>query len=209
MTRRGRPLLRPAAAPRRARAQGFTLIELLVVISIVAIMIVVGIQVREMTGPESELNATASSISSTLADARSDAIVCGRIVWFEFSLGETNAARQHFRSIRETLPGREEEADDDVAILTVRDWQEVPSGIRIESVAIGEQEPWTDGLVSVPIRPDGTMPSFLVRLYAPELDPSFAKQDGWACIQVAGLLGQPRVLNRFVEPEFLREDAFK
>lgn len=207
MSRRGRLLPPPAA--RRGQSSGFTLIELLIVISIIAVMIVVGVQVRDLTGPESELNATASAISSTLADARSAAIVCGRIVWFEFSLGETSNARQHFRSIKESLPGREEEIDDDEPDLTVRDWQDVPSGVRIESVAIGEQEPWTDGVVSVPIRPDGTMPSFLVRLYAPELDPSFAKQDGWACIQVAGLLGQPRVLNRFVEPEFLREDAFK
>jgi len=207
MSRRGRLLPPPAA--RRARTAGFSLIELLIVITIVAIMIVVGVQVRDMTGPESSLNATASEISSALSDARSDAIVCGRIVWFEFSLGSTVDARQYFRSIRETLPGREDQADDDEAILTVRDWREVPREVRIESVAIGEQQPYTDDIVSVPIRPDGTMPSFLVRLVAPELDPANARQDGWACIQVAGLLGQPRVLNRFVEPEFLREDAFK
>jgi prepilin-type N-terminal cleavage/methylation domain-containing protein len=208
MSRRG-CRLPPSAAARRARSSGFSLIELLIVITIIAIMIVVGVQVRDMTGPESALNATASEISSALADARSDAIVCGRIVWFEFSLGSTADARQHFRSIRETLPGREEQADEDAAVLTVREWREVSRDVRIESVAIGEQEPITGEIVSVPIRPDGTMPSFLVRLVAPELDPMNAKQDGWACIQVAGLLGQPRVLNRFVEPEFLREDAFK
>ena len=208
MTRRGPRPPQPAAA-RRARSSGFTLIELLIVITIVAIMIVVGVQVREMMGPESALHSTASAISSALADARSDAIICGRVVWFEFSLGTTRDARQYFRSIRETLPGREEQFDDDEAILTVHEWREVSSEVRIESVAIGEQEPWTGEIVSIPIRPDGTMPSFLVRLVAPELDPANAKQDGWACIQVAGLLGQPRVLNRFVEPEFLREDAFK
>lgn len=196
-------------AARRHREAGFSLIELLIAVMIIAIMLVVGVQIRDLAGPESALHSAAGEIAAAISDARSDAIVCGRIVWFEFSLGTTRDSRQYFRSIREALPGRENETEDDEFLLTVNEWSAVPKSVRIESIAIGEQEPFTDEIVSVPIRPDGTMPSFLVRLVAPELDPTNAKQDGWACVQVAGLLGQPRVLNRFVEPEFLREDAFR
>ncbi|MSR48159.1 MAG: hypothetical protein EXS13_14050 [Planctomycetes bacterium] len=150
-----------------------------------------------------------SELAATISDARSDAIVSGRVVWFELSLGTTRDARQFFRTIREALPGREDEVEEDQYLLTVKDWQELPREVRIDAVMIGEQEPYSGELVSVPIRPDGTMPSFLVRLWAPELDPNLQRQAGWSAVQVAGLLGQPRVLNRFVEPEFLREDAFQ
>lgn len=202
------PRLGRSRLPRRGEA-GFSLIELLIVVMILAVTMVVVVSIGDMLGPESELNSAASEISASIADARSDAIVCGRLVFFEFALGETGNAKQYFRSIREPLPGREDEADDDEFLLTVKEWKELPAGVRVDAVMIGEQEPWTDGVVSIPIRPDGTMPTFLVRLVAPELDPNNTKQAGWACVQVAGLLGQPRVLNRFVEPEFLREDAFQ
>lgn len=199
---------RRSSRARGSRA-GFSLIELLIVVTIIAVMVVVGVQMNEMLGPESALSASAQGIAAAIADARSDAIVCGRVVWVEFSLGETNGARQYFRSIRDPLPGREKEAEDDEFMLTVHDWQEIPQDVRIDGVLIGEQEPYASGVVSVPLRPDGTMPSFLVRLVAPELDPNNAKLAGWASIRVAGLLGQPQVLNRFVEPEFLGEDAFQ
>ncbi len=193
----------------RNRRSGFSLIELLIVVTIFAVMVVVGIQVNEMLGPENDLAAITERIATSIADARADAIVCGRVVLFEFSLGETAGAKQYFRSIREALPGREDEVDEDQFLLTVADWQVLPNSVRVDAVAIGEQEPYTSGLVSLPIRPDGTMPSFLVRLWAPELDSELQRQAGWSAVQVAGLLGEARVLNRFVEPEFLREDAFQ
>lgn len=188
---------------------GFSLVELLIVVTIIAIMVGVGIEMNEMLGPESALASVTSELAATISDARSDAIVSGRVVWFELSLGTTRDARQFFRTIREALPGREDEVEEDQYLLTVKDWQELPREVRIDAVMIGEQEPYSGELVSVPIRPDGTMPSFLVRLWAPELDPNLQRQAGWSAVQVAGLLGQPRVLNRFVEPEFLREDAFQ
>ncbi|MBM4014574.1 MAG: prepilin-type N-terminal cleavage/methylation domain-containing protein [Planctomycetes bacterium] len=201
----------PGAPRRRARNRrsGFSLIELLIVVMIFAVMVVVGIQVNEMLGPESELAATTDRIATSIADARADAIVCGRIVLFEFSLGETAGTKQYFRSIREALPGREDEVDEDQFLLTVSDWQALPDSVRFDAVVIGEQEPYTSGLVSLPIRPDGTMPSFLVRLWAPELDPELQRLAGWSAVQVAGLLGEARVFNRYVEPEFLREDSFQ
>lgn len=209
-------MILPAAAPDRSLRPprpdcrgGFSLIELLIVVTIFAVMVVVGIQMNDLLGPESALAATSADIASTIADARSDAIVCGRMVWLEFSLGETANAKQFYRSIREPVPGREDEVDEEQFLLTVKDWQELPRDVRIDAVMIGEQEPFTSDLVSIPIRPDGTMPSFLVRLWAPELDPNLQRQAGWAAVQVAGLLGQARVQNRFVEPEFLREDAFQ
>ncbi len=117
---------------------------------ILAVTMVVVVQMGDMLGPENELNASASEIAASLADARSDAIVCGRPVFFEFSLGETGNAKQYFRSIREPLPGREDEAEDDEFLLTVKEWKELPPGVRVEAVMIGEQEPWTDGVVSIP-----------------------------------------------------------
>ncbi len=199
----------PTSLRDRRSEAGFSLIELLIVVMILAVTMVVAVSMGEMLGPESELNSSCAEIAAAISDARSDAIVCGRIVFFEFQLGETSGAKQYFRSIREPQPGREKEAEDDEFLLTVKEWKELPRGVRIDAVMIGEKEPLTDGVISIPIRPDGTLPTFLVRLVAPELDPNNAKASGWACVQVAGLLGQPRVLNRYVEPEFLREDAFQ
>jgi prepilin-type N-terminal cleavage/methylation domain-containing protein len=206
-----RPAARSPLAPLGAcdRRSGFSLIELLIVVTIFAVMVVVGIQINEMLGPENDLAAITDQVATSISDARADAIVCGRVVLFEFSLGETAGATQYFRSIREPLPGRENDIDEDQFLLTVADWQALPRSVRVDAVVIGEQEPYTAGYVSLPIRPDGTMPSFLVRLWAPELDPELQRRAGWAAVQVAGLLGEPRVFNRFVEPEFLREDAFQ
>ncbi len=174
-----------------------------------AVMLVVGIKVNDLLGPESALNAVASDLSSAIDDARNEAIVSGRVVHFEFALGNTKDARQFYRSIMEPLPGKEKQAEEEEFLLTVREWRELPSEVRFDTVILGEEEPFTDGTVSVAIQPDGTMPSFLIRMWAPAMDENHTKASGWACVQVAGLLGQARVLNRFIEPEFLREDTFE
>jgi len=195
-----------AGTPRRG---GFTLIELLIVVALMATVLVIGIRFNPFAATENELNAAARAIASTIDDARSESIVSGRRVFVEFDLGETRDANQHYRTIKEPLPGRERDAEDDEFMLTVREWNRLPDRVRIESITVGETEPWTDRLVRIAIQPDGTMPSHLIRLWAPELDPDRRRGGGWACIQVAGLLGQARVLNRYVEAEFLREDTFQ
>ena len=106
-------------------------------------------------------------------------------------------------------PHHEKDAEDEQYLLTVDDWRQLPHDVRIESVTLGDDEPYTNGLVQVAIQPDGTMPTHLVRLWAPEADPNRSHATGWACVHVAGLLGQARVLNRYVEPEFRREDNFE
>ena len=200
---------RPAAAPAAPPANGgFTLIELLIVVAIMAVILLVGIRLNRFLAPENDLDAAARTLSSAIELSRSEAIVGGRRVMVEFRLGKSADDVQYYRSIQEPLPGHEKEAEDDEFLLTVREWKSLPRGIRIESIILGETDPFTDGDVQVAIQPDGTMPSHLIRLHSPELDQGYDKRTGWACVQVAGLLGQARVLNRFVEPEFLRDDSF-
>ncbi len=194
--------------PRRP-SRGFTLIELLIVIAILAITFLVTVQFSRNLAPESALGSAARDLSSTIEEARGAAIVCGRRVFLEVDLGENDRAAQGYRTIEEPLPGHEKDAEDDEFMLTVRTWRPLPAGVRIESLLLGEEEPSTRGIVRIALQPDGSMPSHLIRLWAPELDPERGRSSGWACVQVAGLLGTARVINRYVEPEFLREDTFQ
>ena len=189
--------------------RGFTLIELIITVAVMAVMLMVGIGISRMIGPDNDLNAAASDVASSIELARSDAIVSGRRVFFEFELGDRDGDVQSYRSIREPLPGKEGDAEDEEFLLTVREWKRVPRSVRIEAVILGDDEPFTDGHVQVAIEPDGTMPSHLIRFWSPEMDPLKGMASGWASVQVAGLLGQARLLNRFVEPEFLREGTFE
>lgn len=171
-------------------------------------MSLIGITMGDDFFPENELASATRSLATVIEDARSEAITSGRVVFFELSLGETERDRQHVRSIKEPRPDEARDAEELEFVLTVREWAPLPRDVRIDSVIVGDTEPWTEGIVSIPIQPDGTMPSHLIRLWSPAVDPGKDRHAGWACIQVAGLLGQARVLNRFVEPEFLTEDAF-
>jgi len=193
-----------------ATRRGFTFIELLVTITIVGIMFAFGIGVSRFFIPESSLSAAAGEIAKAVEEARLEAILQGRPTWFEIDLGEHADSAQYYRSITEPEPGKDPPPPEQQDVeLVVRDWKLVPKEVRIESVAIGEATPLVRGRVEVAIQPDGTMPSHLIRLWAPEIDPGRRRQNGWACVQVAGLLGQARVLNRYVEPDFLREDTFR
>jgi hypothetical protein len=174
-----------------------------------AVMLVVVVKVNRFLLPENELSGATGDLSTAIEFARSEAIVGGRRVFFEFKLGKSGDDTQYYRSIQEPLPGHEKEADEDEYLLTVREWKALPRGVRIESLILGETEPCTDGDVQVVIQPDGKMPSHLIRLWATPMDPEKGKASGWACIEVNGLLGQAHVLNRYVEPEFLREDTFQ
>jgi prepilin-type N-terminal cleavage/methylation domain-containing protein len=193
----------------RGAREGFTFIELLVVITIIAIIFSVGYGMYEFMVPESSLSATAGDMAKAEEQARLEAILAGRTTWFQIDLGEGQSSPQYYRSINEAAPGDEKHAQDDEWLLVVRDWKLVPKEVRIESISIGEAAAQTRGRVDVPIQADGTMPSHLIRLWCPELDPDMRRQSGWACVQVAGLLGQARVLNRCVEPEYLREETFR
>jgi prepilin-type N-terminal cleavage/methylation domain-containing protein len=188
---------------------GFTFIELLVTITIIAILFSIGIGMYEFMIPESNLSATAGDIAKAEEQARLEAILAGRMTWFQVDLGDGSNAPQYYRAITEPAPGEEKTAEDDEWLLKVRDWKLVPKEVRIESISIGEASAQTRGRVDVAIQADGTMPSHLIRLWSPELDPNMQKQAGWACVQMAGLLGQARVLNRCVEPEYLREETFR
>lgn len=194
----------------RSAREGFTFIELLVVITIVAILFSVGYGLYEFMVPESNLSATATDVAKAEEQARLEAILAGRMAWFQVELGDGPAAPQYYRSITEPVPGSDDrQAQDEEWLDLVRDWKMVPKEVRIESISIGEASPLTRGRVDVAIQADGTMPSHLIRLWSPELDPDLRRQTGWACVQVAGLLGQARVLNRYVEPEYLREETFR
>jgi prepilin-type N-terminal cleavage/methylation domain-containing protein len=191
------------------RRAGFTLVELVIAVAIMAVMLVVGVGISRLVGPDNDLNAVASDVSSSIELARSEAIVSGRRVFFELELGERDSDPQHYRSIKEPMPTREKDAEDEEFLLTVREWRKLPPSVRIDSVVLGEEEPFTRGHVQVAIQPDGSMPSHLIRFWSPEMDPGKSRAAGWACVQVAGLLGQARILNRFVEPEFLTENLFE
>jgi prepilin-type N-terminal cleavage/methylation domain-containing protein len=193
----------------RRGARGFTLLELLVVVAILGVMILVTVSFSQGLGPESALDAAAREVSSRVEEARNAAVVCGRRVFVEYDLGEGRNPVQYYRTICEPQPGREKDADADEMLLTVRDWRSLQEGVTIESVVLGDTEPWTHGVVRVAVQPDGSMPSHLIRLWSPELDPDRNRATGWACVQVAGLLGQARVLNRYVEPEFLTDGTFQ
>jgi len=179
------------------------------VITIVAILFSVGYGMYEFMVPESALSATASDVAKAVEQARLEAILAGRQAWFQVELGEGSSAPQYYRSITDPEPGQEKSEQADEWLLTVRDWKLVPKEVRIESISVGETSPQTRGRIDIPIQADGTLPSHLIRLWAPELDPDLRRQTGWACVQVAGLLGQARVLNRYVEPEYLREETFR
>jgi prepilin-type N-terminal cleavage/methylation domain-containing protein len=189
--------------------RGFTLIELLVAIALIAITFLITVRFSRSFGAESSLAAAAEEVATSIELARGEAVLRGRHVFFEYDLGERDGAQQRYRSICEPAPGREKEAEEEEFLLTVRDWRPLPAGVCIDSIVLGDTDPIERGPVRVAIRPDGSMPSHLIRLTC--LEPG-ARRDtswGWACVQVSGLLGQARVLNRFVEPEFLREDTFE
>lgn len=190
-------------------AGGFTFVELMVTITIVAILFSIGIGMYEFMIPESSLAATAADMAKGVEQARLEAILAGRMTWFQIDLGDGPSSPQYYRSITEPAPGEEKTADDDEWLLKIRDWKLVPKEVRIETVSIGEASAQSRGRIDVPIQADGAMPSHLIRLWSPELDPDLRRQTGWACVQVAGLLGQARVLNRYVEPEYLREESFR
>jgi prepilin-type N-terminal cleavage/methylation domain-containing protein len=200
----------PRRGRRDARA-GFTFIELLVTITIIAIVFGMGMTISGLFGAESNLSAVASDYSKVVEMTRLDAITQGRVAWVEIDLGENDASTQYFRSFIEPEPGHEhdrQQQDDDPTLHLV-EWKTVPHEVRIESLTVGESVPQTRGRVQIAIQPDGTLPSHLARFWAPDMDPGRRLVTGWACVQVAGLLGQARVLNRYIEPEILRDDAFR
>jgi prepilin-type N-terminal cleavage/methylation domain-containing protein len=189
---------------------GFTFVELLVTITIIAIMFGMGMGISQYFIPESKLSSVASDYAHRFEQTRLEAIISGRPTWLQIELGDNTSSSQFIRAVTEPVPGQERRTqDEDDPSLVVLDWQPVPPDVRIESVSIGEEVPLTHGRVGIPIQADGTAPSHLVRFWAPEIDPNLARETGWACVQVAGLLGQARVLNRYVEPEIAREDAFR
>jgi len=195
---------------RRARA-GFTFIELLVTITIIAIVFGLSMKIGGLFGAESNLSSAASDYSKVVELTRLDAITSGRVAWVQIDLGENAGSTQYYRSVIEPEPGKEHERrteEDDPALHLVA-WRTVPKEVRIESVTVGESSPATRGRVDIAIQPDGTLPSHLARFWSPDMDPDRRLVTGWACVQVAGLLGQARVLNRYIEPEILRDDAFR
>jgi prepilin-type N-terminal cleavage/methylation domain-containing protein len=195
---------------RGARA-GFTFIELLVTVTIIAIVFGMGMTISGLFGAESNLSGVASDYSKVVEMTRLDAITQGRVAWVQIDLGENDRSTQYFRSVIEPEPGKEHErrTEDDDPALHLVEWRTVPKEVRIESVTVGESTPATRGRVDIAIQPDGTLPSHLARFWSPDMDPERRRVTGWACVQVAGLLGQARVLNRYIEPEILRDDAFR
>ncbi len=195
----------------RVPRAGFTFIELLVTVTIIAIVFGMGMTISGLFGAESNLSAVASDYSKVVEWTRLEAITNGRIAWVQIDLGDNNYSTQYFRSVIEPEPGHEKDRlqpEDDPALHVV-EWKQVPKEVRIESVTIGDSVSQTRGRIDIPIQPDGTLPSHLARFWSPEMDPERRLVTGWACVQVAGLLGQSRVLNRYVEPEILRDDAFR
>ena len=195
----------------RGSCAGFTFIELLVTITIIAIIFSVSFKMSGLFGSESNLSRVASDYSKVVEMTRLDAITQGRVAWVQIDLGENDGSTQYFRSVIEPEPGKEHErrTEDDDPALHLVEWRTVPKEVRIESVTVGESTPATRGRVDIAIQPDGTLPSHLARFWSPDMDPERRRVTGWACVQVAGLLGQARVLNRYVEPEILRDDAFR
>src|SRR5688572_19394796 len=138
------------------------------VVALIAITLLISVQFSRNMGPESSLDAAANEVASSIELARSEAVLHGRRVFMEFDLRENDQDVQSFRSIREPLPGHENDAEDDEFMLTVRGWRDLPKGVRIEAIVLGETDPFTKGGVQVAIQPDGTMPSHLIRFYLPE-----------------------------------------
>jgi prepilin-type N-terminal cleavage/methylation domain-containing protein len=195
----------------RGSPAGFTFIELLVTITIIAIIFGMGMTISGLFGAESNLSATASDYSKVVELTRLDAITQGRVTWVQLDLGDNENSAQYFRAVIDPEPGHENDRtrDEDDPALHLIEWRQVPKEVRIESITVGDSNPATRGRVDIPIQPDGTLPSHLARFWAPDMDPNRQRVTGWACVQVAGLLGQTRVLNRYVEPEILGDDAFR
>jgi prepilin-type N-terminal cleavage/methylation domain-containing protein len=194
--------------PSRAN-RGFTLIELLVVIAIMGVTLTVGIKILPALLPANDLDAAARDLSSSIEDARSVAVLKGRRVFVDLWLGTSSDSVQKYRSILEPLPGQEKDADQDEYLLTLRDWKYVQKTVRVDSIVIGENDPVTSGNFRLVVQPDGTMQGGVIRLWSPEMDENKDKKAGWATVQITGLLGQARVIGHYVEPELLREEAFR
>ena len=195
----------------RSSRAGFTFIEMLVTVTIIAIVFGMGMTISGLFGAESNLSAVASEYSKIVELTRLDAITQGRVAWVQVDLGDNDSATQYYRSVLEPEPGHENDRsrqEDDPALHLV-EWKAVPKEVRIESMTVGDSNPQSRGRVDIAIQPDGTLPSHLARFWSPDMDPNRQLVSGWACVQVAGLLGQARVLNRYVEPEILRDDAFR
>ncbi len=189
--------------PTSERSAGFTLVELIVVVGIIGIILTVGIMSIEMLLPDTRLSATAREMASFIEDARDEAIMSGRIVRLEYDLGEREEDRQRYRSILDPEPWQEQEYDlEEIEYeLMLKQWTNVLSDIRINSLLVDEEEEISEGFYSFAAYPNGTMTPHVVQLYSPELD-------GWYSLQISGLLGQVQVFDERIEPSFLGDNDF-
>jgi type II secretion system protein H len=190
-----------APAPRRSGTVGFTLVELLVVVSIMALMLTLSLMSMDSLVPDTRLTSAAREVATLIEDARDTAILEGRVVYIEYSLGEATDDLQHYRSIRQAEPGQERDAEEFEFERVVYDWQALPSGIRIAALMIDEEEEITEGFMSFEVRPDGTVTPHVVQVYCAEIDT-------WVSVQVNGLLGEANIKTGRVVPTFLSEDTF-
>jgi hypothetical protein len=171
------------------------------VIAILGIMLTIGAMTMRFLIPETRLEATARDLASTIEDARSQAILAGRVIRIEYELGESNTAAQRYRSIRDPEPGDENEFEEQEDYLTLVDWRNVPMGVRISGILVGEEDTILDGFYSLAAYPDGSIASHVVQVYCEEVESYFS-------IEVHGLLGETQLKEGQVEPIYLTEDSF-
>jgi hypothetical protein len=176
-------------------------VELLVVVGILSVMLMVGTLSMEWLLPDTRISAAARQLASMIEDARDDAIVNGRVVRIEYWLGDSPRSEQRFRTIRDALPGQEDDFEELEFDLTLKDLR-LPDGVRVQDLVFGDEEPVTEGYQAVAVYPDGTTAAHIIHLYAEEID-------AWTSVLVSGLLGEADVQEGRFDPESLPDVDFE
>ena len=186
---------------RNASRHGFTLIEMLAVMGILAVMISVSISAVQYLIPDTELTAAARELASFVEDARDEAIIEGRTVFLDYSLGEVASDPQTFRAVRAPLIGREDKAEEEEHLLILTGWRFLPEGVFFDEIVIGDEDQGKHGEFRIPIHPDGSLQGHLIYLYCPEVD-------AYVTVKVSGLLGTATFQIGKIENEVVTEENF-
>ena len=174
----------------RRRERGFTLIELIVVVGMIGLMFGVVFLKLDVLLPGERLKASARQLASHLDRAFHHAVVSGFPVRFEYDIDH--------RAYRFLVPfeleedGRTIRGEGETEIL---DWTQLPDGVRIADVVIGDGETLNGGVVFVTFEPRGVATPHVVHLASgdPEKFYSVTVAPLFGAVSVASGYRQPRV----------------
>ncbi len=190
--------MRAAGAVRRAgenrRQGGFTLIEMALVAVVLGIGITLVAVNLELIVPSTKMSAASRRLVALLSDCRMHALTHSKPYGVELDLDGSR--------YRIVTPLRE----DGVVALSREDrfaltWNQLPEGIRIESVVAGTAAPVTAGPYLVDFSPSGSAPPTLIYLRQEQMQKDFT-------LQVVGLTGRVDLHSGRFQPQVVNEASF-